>query len=105
MLPEEINRSITSIDEPELEELYLKFCEKSGTDKDDEFVSELYNSDRINTEELKSFQFLKKIEFTAVADISNVNVVDAAHMQLRVVKHKPTLPCWNPSIRVVWARS
>jgi eukaryotic-like serine/threonine-protein kinase len=81
MLPEELSRSITSIDEPELEELYLKFCEKSGTDKDDEFVSELYKNDRINTEELKSFQFLKKIEFTAIADMSNVNVVDVPHEQ------------------------
>jgi eukaryotic-like serine/threonine-protein kinase len=81
MLPEELIRSITSIDEPELEELYLKFCDKSGTDKDDEFISELYNSDRINTEELKSFQFLKKIELTAIADMSNVNVVDVPHEQ------------------------
>ena len=79
MLPEELIRSITSIGEPELEELYSKFCEKSGTDKDDEFVSELYNNDRINTEELKSFQFLKKIELTAVADLSNVNIVDSVH--------------------------
>lgn len=81
MLPEELIRSITSIGEPELEELYLKFCEKSGTDKDDKFVSELYNNDRINTEELKSFQFLKKIELTAIVDMSNVNVVDVPHEQ------------------------
>lgn len=81
MLPEEINRCITSIDEPALEALYSQFCEKSGKDKDDEFVSELYKDGRINTEELKNYQFLKKIEFTAVAEISNVNVVAAQSPQ------------------------
>ncbi len=74
MLPEEINRSISSISESELEDLYQLFCEKNGTNNDGEFVSELYKSDHINKEELKNFQILKKIELTAVADISSVKM-------------------------------
>lgn len=76
MLPEEIDRSISSISESELEALYQRFCKKNGTDKSDEFISELYNSDRINREELKNFQILKKIELTSVADISSAKILD-----------------------------
>jgi hypothetical protein len=61
MLPEEIERSISSICESELEDLYQLFCEKNGTNNDDKFVSELYKSDHINKEELKNYQILKKI--------------------------------------------
>lgn len=78
MLPEEIVRSISSIDESELEALYKSFSEKNGTDKDDEFVSELYKSKRINTEEFKSFQFLKKIEITPIEELTKVDIADSA---------------------------
>jgi len=84
MLPEEINRSISSISDAELEGLYKHFCEKNGTDNDDKFISELYNSNRINKEELKNFQILKKIEFTTVADISSFKTMDAPHDQGKV---------------------
>ncbi len=77
MLPEEILRSISSIDESDLEVLYKKFCEKNGEEKDDEFISDLYNSKRINKDEFKDYQFLKKIELTVAANISNVNKVDS----------------------------
>lgn len=79
MLPEEIDRCISSISESELEALYQRFCKKNGTDKSDKFVSELYNSDRINKEELKNFQILKKIELTSVADISSFKAMDATN--------------------------
>jgi len=81
MLPEEINRSISSISDAELERLYEHFCEKNGIDNDDKFISDLYNSDRINKEELKNFQILKKIEFATVADISSFKAMDAQHDQ------------------------
>ena len=81
MLPEEIDRSISSISESELEALYQRFCKKNGIDNDDKFISELYNSNRINKEELKNFQILKKIEFTTVADISSFKAMDAPHDQ------------------------
>ncbi len=68
MLPEEIARSITSIKQAELEQLHHAFCEENGCDKDDRFIIELYRSRRINVEELKSFQFLKKVEMTALSD-------------------------------------
>jgi eukaryotic-like serine/threonine-protein kinase len=84
MLPEELSRSITSIGESELEELYLQFCEKSGTDKDDEFVSELYKSNRINKDELKSFQYLKKIEVTVMANLSSVNIVESPNTNVEI---------------------
>ncbi len=81
MLPEEINRCISSIGESEIEDLYKRFCEKNGTDKDDEFVSELYKSNRINNEEFKSFQFLKKIELTAFGNLTSVSNVESQHAQ------------------------
>jgi len=81
MLPEEINRSISSISGAELERLYEHFCKKNGIDNDDKFISDLYNSDRINKEELKNFQILKKIEFATVADISSFKAMDAQHDQ------------------------
>lgn len=68
MLSEELLRSLSSIDESELEVLYKAFCEKNGTDSEDEFVSNLYKSRRINTEDLKSYRFLKKIEYTQAAN-------------------------------------
>ena len=71
MLPEEIARSISSIDEPELEIIYSRFCEENGTDKEDAFVYDLYKNKRINTEELKTYQFLKQVEFTALAKVNN----------------------------------
>jgi hypothetical protein len=80
MLPEEIERSISSICESELEDLYQLFCEKNGTNNDDKFVSELYKSDHINKEELKNYQILKKIELTAVVDISSIKM-DTPHAQ------------------------
>ncbi len=70
MLSEEIYRSISSISESELEVLYGQYCEKNGTDKNDEFISDLYINNRINKEELKNYQFLRKIEFTAIVDVS-----------------------------------
>lgn len=73
MLPEEIIRSLSSIDESELEDLYKHFCEKNGENKENEFVSELYKNNRISIEELKSFQFLKKIELTAVVNLNDVD--------------------------------
>lgn len=57
MLPEEINRSITSINEQELEDLYKRFSNENGTNKDDKFISELYKSNRISEEELKTSRF------------------------------------------------
>lgn len=79
MLPEEINRSITSIDELELEELYTQFNERNEEKNDDKFISELYKDGRINAEELKNFRFLKKIDATAIADLSNVKALASAH--------------------------
>ncbi|MCG8380079.1 MAG: serine/threonine protein kinase [Proteobacteria bacterium] len=72
MLPEEIARSVSSIEESELEELYKEFCATNGKNKDDKFISGLYKSDRINIEELKSYQFLKRIELTALANPEEV---------------------------------
>ena len=76
MLSEEILRSISSIDDTELEVLYKKFCDDNGEGKDDEFISELYKSKRINTEEFKSYQFLKKIEYTVAANINSDNKIE-----------------------------
>ena len=84
MLPEEIQRSITSIDEPELESLYSKFTVENGKDKDDEFISELYKSKRINTDEFKSFQFLKKIELTAAANVNNASAAKSNQSQIEI---------------------
>ena len=78
MLPEEIARSITSISEAELEQLYNAFCEENGSDKDDRFVIELYRNKRIDTEELKSFQFLKKIELTILAEPANAEASNSS---------------------------
>lgn len=81
MLAEEIYRSISSISESELEDLYNRFCEKNGTDKGDEFISELYKNNRINKEELKSFQFLKKIELTVMVNVPSDNEAESTQSQ------------------------
>ncbi len=81
MLSEEIYRSISSISESELEVLYGQYCEKNGTDKNDEFISDLYINNRINKEELKNYQFLRKIEFTAIVDVSGESKTPSTQSQ------------------------
>jgi eukaryotic-like serine/threonine-protein kinase len=81
MLSEEIYRSISSISESELEDLYACFYKKNGADKDEEFISELYKTKRINEEELKSFQFLKKIELTVLVNVSSDNEAESTQFQ------------------------
>ena len=81
MLPAEINRSITSINEKELEDLYKRFSDENGINKDAKFISELYKSNRISEEELKKFQLLKKIEFTIMVSAVNDNEAESSPIQ------------------------
>ena len=68
MLFQELSRIITSIHRSELEDSYSKFCERNGIDKADEFISELFDDDRITKEELENFQYMKDIQLTVVKD-------------------------------------
>ncbi|MAS82419.1 MAG: hypothetical protein CMF45_07000 [Legionellales bacterium] len=81
MLIKEIGRIITSIHESELKDLYSKFCEKNGIDKADEFISALFDNDRITKEELDNFQYMKDIQLTVVKDLSKLKAIGSVGSQ------------------------
>ena len=81
MLVQELSRIITSIHRSELEDSYSKFCERNGIDKADEFISELFDDDRITKEELENFQYMKDIQLTVVKDLSKLRAVNSAGSQ------------------------
>ena len=85
MLPDLIKENITSISEPELEELYQKFIAANPNSDNSHFVHELFNSRQINTQEYKDFQTQEKIEFTSVVNFEEIDKLSSAIDKLKAL--------------------
>ena len=72
MLTEAIKQNITSLSLSELGDLCEEYLAENGAHTEDEFVTYLYNSNRITAKEYRNIQTHEKVELTSIADISDL---------------------------------
>ena len=85
MLPDLIKENITSISEPDLEDLYQKYLADNPNSSNSQFIQELFNTRQISTQEYKDFQSQEKIEFTSVVNFEEIDKLSSAIDKLKAL--------------------
>jgi eukaryotic-like serine/threonine-protein kinase len=76
MLPKDFTKSISSLNEAELEEMYVRFLRDSDADDVVKFARHLYTNKDLTNEELKKIQNQEKVEFTSFIDLKDEDEED-----------------------------
>jgi len=72
-LPDYFSEAIISISDDELGELYSRFRQDKGQTDLIDFARHLYLKDFIKGDELKKIENQKRIEFTALANVKDID--------------------------------